>query len=74
MSSLKEKLAEKSASGSFSGCAKKTPSRVHAMLNDQLGTVDDEPESKLLNTIIGITTNVKTQLLFTSIGWDIYRY
>ena len=44
MNSLKEKLAEKSAPGNKSGGAKTTPSRVHAMLNTQLGVVEDEPE------------------------------
>ena len=45
MNSLKEKLAEKSARGSISGVSSTTPSRVHAMLNDQLGNIEDETES-----------------------------
>lgn len=45
MSSLKEKIAEKSATGGLSGAAKKTPSRLHAMLNDQLGQEEEQHES-----------------------------
>ena len=47
MNSLKEKLAEKSARGSLPGNSRTTPSRVHAMLNDQLGNVEDETESMI---------------------------
>lgn len=46
MNSLKEKIAEKLASGGVGGAAKKTPSRLHAMLNDQLGCEQEEPERK----------------------------
>ena len=47
MTSLKEKLAAKSATGSISGLPKKTPSRVHALLQEQLG-VEEEPEEGMI--------------------------
>ncbi|XP_065051357.1 uncharacterized protein LOC135681025 isoform X2 [Rhopilema esculentum] len=46
MNSLKEKLALKSATGSNYEVATKTPSRVHAMLNEQLGYEEEEREER----------------------------
>ena len=44
MTSLKEKIAAKSATGSISGLPKKTPSRVHALLQEQLGVEEEQEE------------------------------